>query len=86
MVNYITNVSSSGKLSPRSSGISSAFFIETVGFIGLGLGNTLVFQLLAESAEMNKVIKPFIALAPIAFLGNVKAVARDAAVLQPLLQ
>lgn len=45
-----------------------------------------MFQLLSESPEMNKVVKPFIALAPVAYLAHMETLEKAASTLEPLFE
>ncbi|KAF7494001.1 Gastric triacylglycerol lipase [Sarcoptes scabiei] len=58
----------------------------SLGYIGHSLGTDQMFALQALIPESGELIKPFIALAPIAFLGNIWSAARIAISLEPLLR
>lgn len=48
-------------------------FQDSIGYIGHSLGTTMMFQLLSTQTQYSNIIKPFIALAPVAYVGSVEA-------------
>lgn len=44
---------------------------DQIAYIGFSQGTLTMFNLLALKPEVSKAIKPYIALAPVAFLGNI---------------
>ncbi len=61
-------------------------FLESVGYIGHSLGTAQMFVLLSLIPEFEIFIKPFIALAPVAYLGNIDSIARLGVPLEPILR
>lgn len=49
------------------------FFSEQLGYVGISLGTTIMFGLLASKPAFNDIIRPFIALAPCYRLYNMKS-------------
>jgi lysosomal acid lipase/cholesteryl ester hydrolase len=62
-------------------------FQDSIGYIGHSLGTTMMFQLLSTQTEYSRIIKPFIALAPVAYVGNIEAlIMRIGALFEPILR
>ena len=55
VIDYVTSVANSSK----------------VCYIGYSMGTTLMFQLLAAQPEYSKIIEPFIAMAPVVYMGRI---------------
>lgn len=51
-------------------------FLDSLGYIGHSLGTDQMFVLQSLMPEVGQIIRPYIALAPIAYLGNIWSVVR----------
>lgn len=58
----------------------------TLGYIGFSQGTSSMFALMSLKPEYARVVRPFLALAPIAFLSDVRTPDRMASVIEPLLR
>ena len=64
----------------------SRFSLESLGYIGHSLGTDQMFALQSLIPESGRLFKPFIALAPVAYLGGIWSIARFGVPLEPLLR
>ncbi|XP_054157364.1 gastric triacylglycerol lipase-like [Oppia nitens] len=46
---------------------------ESIGYIGHSLGTSMMFQLLSTQPEYTSIIRPYIALAPVAYVGAIES-------------
>ncbi|CAG2106679.1 unnamed protein product [Medioppia subpectinata] len=59
---------------------------DSVSYIGHSLGTAQMFALLSLVPDFEQFIKPFIALAPIAYLGHIESIGRLGVPLEPILR
>ena len=64
----------------------SRFSLESLGYIGHSLGTDQMFALQSLIPESGRLFEPFIALAPVAYLGGIWSIARFGVPLEPLLR
>lgn len=58
----------------------------TLGYIGHSMGTTSMFMLQSYHPQFARIVKPFIALAPVVYLGHSWSIARLGVPLAPVLQ
>ena len=61
-------------------------YFDPIGYIGYSQGSTIGFALLSEQPEYAKIIRPFIALAPVIYLENSRSFYRYLARFIPILR
>lgn len=64
--------------------ILSTTGFSQLGYVGHSLGTSSMFQLLADRPDYSRYIKPYIALAPVAYVSNIEAVLLQVAAHLPL--
>lgn len=58
----------------------------TLGYIGFSQGSQTMFALMSQNPRYQKVVKPFIAIAPVTFMAYIKSALRHLLFLRPFYE
>lgn len=73
-IDYILNVTDSGKSSTQTWGHDSWLLLTAnLAYVGHSQGTQIMFGLLSTQVKYNEIIKPFIALSPVARVAHIKS-------------
>lgn len=51
--------------------VSTVANVSKVGYVGYSMGTSLMFQLMSAQPEYSKVVDPFVAMAPVVYMGRI---------------
>lgn len=84
VMTYILNVTGQGKSANYPTNLIQS--LESLAYVGHSLGTDIMFALQSLIPEMGAIVKPFVALAPVAYIGHIWSSARLGVILEPILR